>query len=165
MANQILVNAKSETQEALNIILESGSLTDRSFPGVGTGSIGDIKISLVLLGYNTDDSTTTSLIDNKLIWSTLGGGATSREQVSNSANTISQGASAVLFSTAGFLKNNDANWNAIKADLKLEDLSNTLLKSLFTKAQTRIHRVFFVNDLSDAEKYISLLLPLFTTIN
>jgi len=165
MANQILVQAKSEKEEALNIIIESGSLTDRSFPGVGTGSVGDIKISLVLLGYNTKDSTSTTIMDNKLIWSSLGSGATSREKSSNSENIVLQGSSAVLFSTAGFVKSTDSNWDAIRENLKIEGLSNSMLKDLFKKAQTRIHRVFFVNDIEDIEKYLSVLLPLFTTIN
>lgn len=165
MANEILVNAKSEKEEALNIIIESGSLTDRTFPGVGTGSVGDIKVSLILLGYNTEDSTSTSVIDNKLIWAALGGGATSREQNANTGSVVNQGSSAVLFSAAGFVKNTTAFWNAVRSDLKIESFSNATLVDLYNKTRTRIQRVFFVNDVDDIEKYVSLFLPLFTTIN
>lgn len=161
---QQLVNAKSEKDEALNIIIESATQNDRSYPAIGNGTVADLKVSLFLMGYNTDDSSSVSSVDNNVLWSSLGSGPTGRDKLDKSSVSISQGESAILFSTAGFVRNNDAFWNAVKADLDLTSYSNATLISLFSKAKSKIHRVYFVSDLDKIEPYVALLLPLFTSL-
>ena len=165
MATLTLVNAKSENQEALNIILESGSSTDRSFPGVGTGSIGDIKVTIALVGYNTESASNSTTVDDKLIWGTFGSGISSREKNDLSLSIQNQGEGVVLLSLAGFLKNTEALWTALSSTLKLEAYAPSTLVDMYAKTQTRIHRVFFVDDLKQTEPFVSLFLPLLTKIN
>ncbi len=162
---EILVAAKAENKEALNIIIQNATLNDRTFPGIGKGSVADLKVSITLLGYNTDDGNQTSTIDSNLIWSSLGSGPTSKNTTGTSTMSESKGQSAVLFSTAGYAKNTLAFWNSVKSTMKIENFSNQLLKDLYSKTSSRLHRVFFVNDINDIEKYVDLFLPLFTTIN
>ena len=154
------VNAKSETEEALNIVLESGTLTDRTFPGVGSGSVANIKLSIALLGYNTDDASTTTTVDDKLIWGTFGSGISSREAGNIALATEKQSDGAVLLSAAGFVNNSEALWTTVSPLLRLEDLPPSVLFSLFDKSQARVHRVFFIDDIAETEPYLSLLLPL-----
>jgi hypothetical protein len=165
MSGQILVSAKSEQEEALNIIIESGSGTDRIYPGVGNGAIGDIKISLVHLGFNTEDATKTTIVDDKLIWGTFGAGISQRETNNGSSVVLNQGQDAILLSAAGFAKNTAAFWTAISPTLKLEAFDPNLLVDTFNVSQSHIHRVFFLDDLQQTEPYLSLFVPLFTSIN
>lgn len=160
-----LVNARSEKEEALNILLESGSATDRSYPGVGSGSIGDLKVSLTLVGYNSTDATNTTTFDDNLIWGTFGSGISERNTKNTSFSSEKQGDGVILLSMAGFLKNTPALWTTISPTLKLESFTPSTLVDLFTKSQTRVHRVFFLDDIAQTEPYVSLFLPLLTKIN
>lgn len=157
------VNAKSENEEALNIVLESGTATDRTFPGVGNGSVGDLKLSIALMGYNTDEASTTTTVDDKLIWGTFGSGISSREAGNISLATQNQATGAVLLSVAGFLKNSEALWTTVSPLLKLTDMAPSTLFSLFDGTQARIHRVFFIDDVVQSEPYLNLFLPLLTS--
>lgn len=160
-----LINAKSEKDEAFNIIIESAGQKDRSYPTFGNGTVSDLKVSLYLLGYNTDDSSRVSFFDNNVTISNVGSGANSREKNNSNTETYSQGESAILFSTAGFVRNNDLFWNTTKATLNLESFNNSTLITLFKIAKSRIHRVYFVSDLERIEPYVTLFLSQFTIVN
>lgn len=163
--NEILVAAKSEKEEALNIIIESSTSLDRTFPGVGSGNVSDLKVSLVLLGYNTEDSSKTQSVDNKLVWSSLGSGPTSKEKNGTNTSNEKQGESAVLFSIAGFAKNNLTFWDTIKSDIRLGGFASSLLVDSYKKSKVRIHRVFYVADINEIEPFVSLFLPLLSNPN
>lgn len=161
MASEILVNAKAENQEALNIILESATAVDRTFPSVGTGAVTELKVSISLVGYNKEGGSNTTVVDNKLVWGTFGSGISSREQFDNTATTEQQGGGAVLYSTSGFIKNQDATWTALKSLLKLDAFPNQLLIDQYTKTKSRLHRVFFVDDIQDIVPYVQAIVDLY----
>lgn len=156
--------AKSETELALNIVIESASVSDRSFPGVGNGNVSDLKVSVVFVGYDALDANNQSGT-NSIDYDLSGTGATTRKTDKTSSITDTQVAGPILLNFGGFIKNNDSNWNTLKGPLKLDKFPNSTLIDLFRKTTSKIQRVFYLNDLNDTESYVSLLLQLITKVN